>query len=157
MSLFSAGDEGARMVMRTDESDPFSSFSNHGFYLDDKDWLTVEHYFQAKKFENDVVQNMICKAKTPTEARKLGGSRWRRPRKNWRDIRRIIMTRAVYIKFKTHADLAQMLLDTGEQTLIENSNYDYYWGCGRDRRGKNTYGLILMDVRNKLKQDAEAV
>ena len=45
------------------------------------------------------------------------------------------MTRAVYIRARSYPELAQELLNTGEQTLVENSQYDYFWGCGRDRRG----------------------
>ena len=57
------------------------------------------------------------------------------------------MTRAVYIRARSHPELAQELLNTGDQTLVENSQYDYFWGCGRDRRGNNTYGKVLMNVR----------
>ena len=33
-----------------------SNFSPHGFHLDGHDWPTVEHYFQAQKFEDPVRQ-----------------------------------------------------------------------------------------------------
>jgi ribA/ribD-fused uncharacterized protein len=64
------------------------------------------------------------------------------------------MTRAVYTKCKTYDDIAGLLLSTGTQRLVENSQYDYFWGCGRDRRGENMYGQILMNVRDKLMQEA---
>jgi hypothetical protein len=60
------------------------------------------------------------------------------------------MTRAVYTKCKTHAEIAALLLSTGSNRLVENSQYDYFWGCGRDRRGTNSYGQVLMNVRDKL-------
>lgn len=60
------------------------------------------------------------------------------------------MTRALYTKCKTHPDVAEQLLKTGSSKLVENSLYDYYWGCGRDRRGTNMYGQVLMNVRDKL-------
>ena len=50
--------------------------------------------------------------------------------------------------------LAEALLATGDNPIVENDQYDYYWGCGRDRRGDNTYGKVLMDVREKLRQEA---
>jgi ribA/ribD-fused uncharacterized protein len=64
------------------------------------------------------------------------------------------MTRAVYLKCRTHPEVAQQLLQTGQRRLVENSQYDYYWGCGRDGRGFNTFGEVLMDVRDKLRNNA---
>jgi len=46
--------------------------------------------------------------------------------------------------------MKQALLDTQEEQLVENSQYDYFWGCGRDRRGDNHYGKVLMGIRSKL-------
>ena len=60
------------------------------------------------------------------------------------------MTRGVYTKCRTHPEVAERLLSTGARKLVENNNYDYFWGCGRDRRGHNYYGKVLMDVRSKL-------
>ena len=31
--------------------------------------------------------------------------------------------------------------------------YDCYWGCGRDTRGLNTYGKVLMNVRARLRKE----
>ena len=35
--------------------------------------------------------------------------------------------------------------------------YDYYWGVGRDGRGHNVFGKVLMAVRDKLMQEQDAV
>ena len=64
-----------------------------------------------------------------------------------------MMTRAVYIKCRTHEEVAAALLATGDQQIVESSQYDYYWGCGRDGRGHNAFGKVLMAVRDKLKQE----
>ena len=77
-------------------------------------------------------------------------------RKDWAKVKTVVMTRGVYIKCRTYPGIAQQLLDTDDRKLIENSQYDYYWGCGRDRRGDNHYGKVLMNVRGKLRsEDAE--
>jgi len=60
------------------------------------------------------------------------------------------MTRAVYTRARTHENIADMLLETGDKTIVEKSLYDYFWGCGRDGRGLNKYGQVLMNVRAKL-------
>jgi hypothetical protein len=65
------------------------------------------------------------------------------------------MTRAVYTTCRANPDVAQRLLATGDCRLVENNSYDYFWGCGRDRRGYNYYGRILMNVRDKLREEAD--
>lgn len=37
----------------------FSNFSKHGFTLDEKYWMTSEHYFQAKKFGGTDFEEII--------------------------------------------------------------------------------------------------
>lgn len=60
------------------------------------------------------------------------------------------MRQCVALKFESHPDLAEMLLDTGNTKLIEGNSWnDTYWGvCGG--RGKNHLGKILMGVRSQL-------
>ena len=141
-------------LSRSDPNQPLSSFSRHGFELEDRHWPSVEHYFQDMKFEDHEAQEKVRLAKHPEKARRLGRSRLRKLRSNWSQLRRVMMTRAVYTKCRTHPDVAEALLSTGDTPIFENSQYDYYWGCGRDRRGHNVYGQVLMDVRNKLREEA---
>ena len=144
-------------ISRSDVNEPLSSYARLGFDLDGQFWPSVEHYFQAMKFEDPAEQEKVRLAKHPEKARRLGRSRFRKLRKNWSKLRRVVMTRAVYTKCRTHPEVAERLLSTGDAKLVENSQYDYFWGCGRDRRGHNTYGLVLMDVRNRLREElAEA-
>ena len=144
-------------LSRSDANEPLSSYSRHGFQLDDQFWPSVEHYFQGMKFEDPADEEKVRLAQHPAKARRLGRSRFRKLRKDWSKRRRVIMTRAVYTKCRTHPEVAERLLSTGDAKLVESSQYDYFWGCGRDRRGHNTYGLVLMDVRDKLRDElAEA-
>ncbi|MEZ5560611.1 MAG: NADAR family protein [Pseudomonadales bacterium] len=142
-------------LSRTDVNEPLSSFSRHGFELDGAFWPSVEHYFQAMKFEAEADRENVRLAEHPTKARRQGRSRFLKIRKDWSKVRRVIMTRAVYTKCRTHPDVAERLLATGDATLMENSQYDYFWGCGRDRRGHNTYGKVLMDVRSRLREERQ--
>ena len=48
---------------------------------------------------------------------------------------------------EAHADIRTLLLDTGDEVIVENAPRDYYWGCGADGSGKNRLGEILMEVR----------
>ncbi len=37
--------------------------------------------------------------------------------------------------------------------IVEKTTRDYYWGCGTEGTGKNTLGIILMEVREKLRSE----
>ena len=153
--LFPEQDENSHYFRRDDVENVLGTFSAHTFKLDNLEWPSVEHYFQANKFiEKDAnYAERVRTAKTAKHARKLGRKNKAGLRKDWSTVKRIVMTRAVYTKCKTHNDIAQNLLETGDARLVENSQYDYVWGCGRDRRGENLYGKVLMDVRAKLQEE----
>ncbi len=153
--LFSEEDINTAYFSRADSDEEFGTFSLHPFTLENKAWPTVEHYYQAMKFEDPGYQETIRLAETPKKARKLGRRRFKRLRKDWRKVKQLYMTRAVYTKCCTHPNITIRLLATNETRLVENSLYDYYWGCGRDRRGKNIYGQVLMNVRKKLTDERD--
>lgn len=140
-------------LSRSDVTHPLSSYSKLGFELDGAEWPSAEHYYQGMKFEQVELRESIRATDHPEKAHKLARANKRLVRKDWPQIREVMMTRAMYIKCRTHKTVADTLLATGDQQIIESSQYDYYWGCGRDGRGRNTFGKVLMAVRDKLKQE----
>ncbi|MGB3558208.1 MAG: NADAR domain-containing protein [Geitlerinemataceae cyanobacterium] len=54
-------------------------------------------------------------------------------------------------KDETHGEIRDILLDTGDELIVENAPGDYYWGCGKDGSGQNKPGQILMAVRESLR------
>ncbi|CAF4077890.1 unnamed protein product, partial [Rotaria sordida] len=52
-------------------------------------------------------------------------------------------------KFQQHPKLKQLLLSTGNRTLVEHTINDSYWGDGS---GRNQLGITLMKVRDYLKK-----
>lgn len=129
----------------------FSNFSAHGFMLDELYWATSEHYFQAQKFVGTPYLEKVRQTKTPKDAANMGRNRSLPLRSDWEQVKDGVMRNAVLQKFRTHADIREILLITGEEVLVENSPIDYYWGCGKDGSGKNKLGQILMEVREVLR------
>lgn len=140
-------------VSRSDPLNPLSSYSKHGFELDGEAWPSVEHYYQAMKFESGELRRSILEVDHPNKTEKFAKKNRKSIRKDWEQVRETYMTRGIYIKCRTHTEVADALLATGDQKIVESSQYDYYWGCGRDGRGHNTYGNVLMAVREKLQKE----
>ena len=154
MALFPADlPEDAIFLSRSDEDNLLGTFANLPVQLEGKTWPTVEHYYQAMKFNDEGRQEQVRQAESPRQARKLGRKRHKSFRKDWKKVRQVMMTRGIYTRCKMHPQAAEALLETANRKLIESSVYDYFWGCGRDRRGENTYGTVLMNVRSKLKEE----
>jgi len=128
-----------------------SNYARYGVKLDGESWPTVEHYFQAQKFDDARHRARIRRAATAKEAKTLGRSRKVPLRPDWEDVKDDIMYRAVKKKFKTHKAARKLLLGTGDEDLIENAPMDSYWGCGDDGKGLNRLGAILMQVRDELR------
>ncbi len=133
----------------------FSNFSPHGINIQGIYWDTVEHYYQAQKYVGSPSQQIIPSihsAGSPEEAAALGRDCNLTLRHNWDAIKTKIMREAVFQKFLTHLDIRQILLDTGNSLIVENSAVDYFWGCGADKSGQNHLGNILMSVREEIRQ-----
>jgi ribA/ribD-fused uncharacterized protein len=133
----------------------FSNFSPHQIYLQGKKWPTVEHYYQAQKFVGTVdavLIPVIHVAQTPAEAAALGRDQTRQVRPDWEQVKTQVMREAVLQKFLTHLDIQSILISTGDELIVENSQADYYWGCGGDKTGQNHLGKILMSVRQEIRQ-----
>lgn len=141
-------------AVREKPSGCFSNFSAHGFILDQLYWATSEHYFQAQKFFNTPYLEKVRQTKTPKDAANMGRSRALPLRSDWEQVKDEVMRNGVLQKFRTHVDIREILLATGDELLVENSPIDYYWGCGKDGSGKNKLGLILMEVREILRNES---
>ncbi len=157
--LFPPDSKDAIYLTRRDPEELLGTYSQHTILLDEHVWPTAEHYFQAMHFASLEEQALIRNSESPADARRLGEPGWiarlfRPIRKDWPNVRVAFMTRAVYTKCKTYPEIEQRLIATGSKRIIESDQYDYFWGCGRDLRGDNMYGKILMNVRDKLNAEA---
>jgi predicted NAD-dependent protein-ADP-ribosyltransferase YbiA (DUF1768 family) len=72
-------------------------------------------------------------------------------RADWEAAKEGVMKEGLRAKFSSNPTLANLLLSTGERRIVENSPRDSYWGIGKDGRGKNRLGALLMEVREELR------
>jgi ribA/ribD-fused uncharacterized protein len=129
----------------------FSNFSPHGFTLGGVEWRTAEHYFQAMKFAGTPYADEIRRAKSPMAAKRMGQSRKHPLRRDWERAKDDVMRTALAAKFDANEDARETLLETSDATLVEDAPHDAYWGSGRDGRGRNRLGTLLMEVRARLR------
>lgn len=137
-----------------DKSDPYYEFTNfyrRPVHIDEKDWPTTEHYYQAQKFTDPAVKEHIRRMRSPREAFEFGRGR-ACDRSDWSDVKEDIMRIALFHKFEQHSDLRDKLLATGSKKLVEHTPHDSYWGDGADGKGKNRLGELLMEVRHNLRK-----
>lgn len=135
---------------------PFlSNFFPAQVKIDAFTWPTTEHYYQTCKLESwyDNATNVkafedIRNAPTPGAAKSKGKRLKIRP--DWEEKKEAYMLKALKAKFGQHANLATALLRTKNAHLIEDSPRDSYWGEA-DGDGKNRLGVLLMQVREALK------
>jgi len=153
-----------------------SNFYEAVFVLEDQEWLTIEHFFQASKAVAPQDRQRIASATTPGLAKRLGREcKWR---PDWeepvgtehlhnlfRDDQGVVvemvkdhyMYSALIAKFTQRDDLHAALLSTGDEMIIEAAPSDYYWGIGKKRTGLNKLGRMLCLLRTGLRERAKRV
>jgi ribA/ribD-fused uncharacterized protein len=145
--------EHAYQIRRFDDSNPLSSVSAHPIVLEDENWITAEHYVSARIVASSSLAKQISDCSSGERAAAMAKPWYRKKVANWKQLRKVLMTRAIYTKVQMYEEVRQALLETGEQLIVETSAYDHFWGIGRDQRGDNTYGKVLMDIRSKIIQE----
>jgi ribA/ribD-fused uncharacterized protein len=162
------------------KKDDYYEFSNYyisKIQWDGKTYPSSEHLFQALKFINDnkdnrsmEYANIIRQQSTPNKSRILaiqktgGGYKWRtdlnplivkyqdvKIRSDWDKVKDKVMEEVLMSKFSQNEQLKNLLLNTGDKLIVENSPRDYYWGIGKHENGKNVLGKLLMKTRTILR------
>lgn len=131
-----------------DNYDYLSNFYEAEFVMGQTTYPTAEHAYQAAKARNQPeIFEEIVNADTPTKAKHKG----KKPDlpSNWNDKKDKVMLEIVTAKFSQNPELRQKLIETAGINLVEiNSWGDTYWGAKKsDGSGRNTLGVILMQVR----------
>jgi ribA/ribD-fused uncharacterized protein len=133
------------------EWDFLSNFSAYPAFYEGIFYPTSEHAFQAAKTLDQDERIRIASTPSPSEAKKIGKSLKLRP--NWELIKFDVMRQVVYDKFSRFSYIKQRLLETGDANLEEGNWWgDKTWGTV-DGEGLNWLGKILMETREKLKDE----
>lgn len=124
---------------------------------------TVEHcmmYHKAKLFKDATIAEEILAYASPEEAKAAGRKVNGFDTEVWEAHRDQIVYEGNLLKFSQHANLAVLLLETGDRQLVEASPEDSLWGIGfsaadaADNRkcwGQNLCGLAIERVRSRLR------
>ncbi len=115
-------------------------------------FLNAEAAFQAAKSINPE-ERKDFEFLSPSQAKKMG--RKIELRSDWEQMKIKVMSEILAIKF-SDPELRQMLLDTGEEELVEGNTWnDRFWGvCSGE--GKNVLGKLLMELRTKIRRQEDA-
>lgn len=97
------------------------------------------------------IQEKIRQIASPMDAALEGRNRQNPLRQDWEEVKDKVMLQALRMKFSQNPEISKELLATGDAILIEHTRNDDYWADGGDGSGKNKLGLLLMQVREELK------
>lgn len=109
------------------------------------------------------VENAFQAAKTPFAGergfiRKLSAFHAKRAglsvtlRYDWEDVKVEIMAQLIHDKFERNEHLRKLLLETGEEGLVEGNRWgDDYWGVCSEK-GLNILGRLLMRGRDAIRR-----
>jgi ribA/ribD-fused uncharacterized protein len=125
--------------------------------------LTTEALYQACRFPHrPEVQREIIGQHSPMTA-KMKSKQYRKDsRPDWDDVRHKVMRWCLRVKLaQNYKEFGSLLLATRDLPIVEQSRKDDYWGAnltdevGETLVGQNVLGRLLMELREKLKDDVE--
>jgi ribA/ribD-fused uncharacterized protein len=112
---------------------------------------TEAAYQAAKSLDPEVRKAFTNRANTPGWAKKAGSSLTIRD--DWESVKIDVMYEVCRYKFFHHEELKQKLLATGDIHLEEGNSWgDTFWGT-TNGKGKNHLGIILMKIREELRNE----
>lgn len=71
------------------------------------------------KLDDPDLREVVRVAPHPKEEQRIGKKHRRRVRRDWKSLKKTFMTRAVYLKCRTHWEAAETLLATGTAKIVE--------------------------------------
>ena len=118
---------------------------------------TSEALYQACRFPHRPdVQRRIIDERSPMTAKMRSKPYRHDSRQDWNRVRVNVMRWCLRVKLAQNWDVfSELLLDTGERSIVEHSRKDDFWGAKPvDERtfvGMNVLGRLLMELRGAVK------
>jgi len=142
----------------------FSQWYTADMFIDGKKYNCCEQYMMAEKartFSDQISLEKIMSSKDPREQKAIGRKVANFNADVWNAISRKVVYKANMAKFCQNYDCFEVLMETGNKTIVEASPYDKIWGIGLaeddpralDRsqwQGTNWLGEVIMKVRDTL-------
>lgn len=127
--------------------------------------LTTEALYQACRFPHmPEVQREIIGQHSPMTAKMKSKPHRKDSRPDWDDVRYKVMRWCLRVKLaQNYEEFGRLLLATHDRPIVEQSRKDDYWGAklsdetGDRLIGQNVLGRLLMELREKLKDDVDGV
>lgn len=143
----------------------FSQWTAATFEVDGVSYGCTEQFMMAEKarlFGDEAVRARILATTSARQQKALGRQVAGYIDETWERERFAIVVRGNEAKFSQNPAMLQVLLATGDKTLVEASPYDRIWGIGRgpddpkalepaEWRGLNLLGKALESVRQTLR------
>lgn len=110
------------------------------------------------------VQREIIGQHSPMTAKMKSKPHRKDSRLDWDEVRYKVMRWCLRVKLaQNYEEFGRLLLATRDRPIVEQSRKDDYWGAklmdetGSTLIGQNVLGRLLMELREKLKDDADGV
>jgi len=131
-------------------------YEGHEFYNTEQAFM----WAKANYFNDFEMADLILNTPNPRECKKLGRRVRNFNTESWALASFAIMTNVNISKFAQNEDLGDILISTGNRTLVEASPYDKIWGIGMNMldddcldelkwNGMNLLGQALTFIRDK--------
>ncbi|WP_030741904.1 NADAR family protein [Streptomyces sp. NRRL F-5135] len=115
--------------------------------VDGVTYPSVAHAYWSLSAAEPVARAAVAAAESSYAARALAADAVRR--EGWEQARTAVMTRLLRAKYAQHPALAEILLATGDATLVYDDAGSGFWG-DNGGRGRNWSGRLLELVRSEL-------
>jgi type I restriction enzyme, S subunit len=125
--------------------------------------LTSEALYQACRFpQMPDVQRLIIAQNSPMTAKMKSKPYRKDTRKDWLQVRVNIMRWCLRVKLcQNWKPFRDLLLDTKDKPIVEESSKDNYWGAKVTESGTligiNVLGRLLMELREELKKGTDDI
>lgn len=157
------------MICFHSPEDPYNWLSNwyfSDFVIDGFKYSSMEQFMMHQKallFKDSCVAEKIMKTSDFKKIKSLGRKVQNFKESVWIQNREIIVIKGLTAKFTQNEDLKELLLNTGDETLVECAVKDKIWGIGLSLsdekrldqtkwKGQNLLGNCLMTVRSTLRK-----